>query len=297
MQSKPLLAALMIGFARALTPKRVVLVTGANKGIGKDIARQIGRLPDHTVVLGCRNVQLGQVAATELIECGCDAHVTRVDLTDPSSFDEAVALLEDRFGRLDALVNNAAVCFNDPTLYGRCAYTPFEQQARLTIQTNYFGTLGLTQACLPLLRASYSSPRVVNVASYAGRLRGSQAVVDAFTAKTLDVPGLSALMATFVDQAEQGVHALNGWPNTCYGVSKMGLIALTRILAKDEPTISINSVDPGYCATDQNDHQGVISTSEGAVTPSLLAHAAFSDGQVASGLHWYDGREMSWTYE
>ena len=197
-------------------------------------------------------------------------------------------------------MNNAAICYNDPTLYGRCEFTPFDKQARITIDTNYFGSLGVTEACLPLLRASTSSPRIVNVASYAGRLRGSQALQDAFTSPSLDVTRLSSLMESFVHDAERGAHTDNGWPNTCYGVSKIGLIALTRVLARAEPTIMVNSADPGYCATDQNNNQGFVSAAEGAKTPALLAHASFGgDGQTvhASGLHWYEGREMSWTYE
>ena len=109
-------AIVVLATASALTPKRVVLVSGANKGIGKEIARSIGMLPDHTVVLGCRDVELGEAAAAELRAGGCDVHTTRVDLTDPSSFDETVDDLERAFGRLDALVNNAAICFNDPTV-------------------------------------------------------------------------------------------------------------------------------------------------------------------------------------
>ena len=104
-------------------------------------------------------------------------------------------------------MNNAAICFNDPTLYGKVPHTSFEQQARITVQTNYFGTLGVTQAMLPLLRASPSSPRIVNVASSAGRLRGSRATQEALTSDSLDVPTLSSLMDDFVRDAEAGVHA------------------------------------------------------------------------------------------
>jgi len=289
---------MLLATASALTPKRVVLVTGANKGIGKEIARSIGALAEQTVILGCRDVRLAEAAAAELSADGCDVTFTRLDLTDASTVDATVDFIERKFGRLDALVNNAAICFNDPTLYGRCDYTPFEKQASITIQTNYFGTLGVTEACLPLLRASGSSPRIVNVASYAGRLRGSQALQDAFTSASLDVPRLSILMEQFVSEAERGTHAANGWPNTCYGISKMAIIALTRVLARAEPRIMVNSVDPGYCATDQNSNQGFISAADGAVTPALLAHASIgkTDGQFVSGLHWYEGQEMRWTY-
>ena len=75
----------------------------------------------------------------------------------------------------------------------------------------------------------------------------------------------------------------------------MGLVALTRVLAREEPTLMVNSADPGFCATDQNQNQGYISAAQGAVTPALLAHVGFDEGHV-SGLHFYEGREIDWTY-
>ena len=231
--------------------QRVVLVTGANKGIGKEIARTLGFLPDHFVVLGCRDEALGNAAVAELRAAGCDCAFTRLDLLDVASIASTRDFIQDTFGRLDGLVNNAAICFNDPTLYGTVPHTPFQQQADITIRTNYHGTVAVTEAMLPLLRKSEASPRVVNVASAAGRLRGSQEIQDAFTAHDLDLPALTQLMEDFVRDVEAGVHAERGWPNTCYGVSKMGLIAYTRVLAQAEPGLMVNSVDPGFCATDQ----------------------------------------------
>merc|ERR1712013_783123 len=105
----------------------------------------------------------------------------------------------------------------------------------------------------------------------------------------LDVPELSSLMNEFVHDAEAGMHTERGWPNTCYGVSKMGLIALTRVLSREEPSIVVTSVDPGYCATDQNQNQGYISAEQGAATPALLAHVQFTEGQIVSGKHFYEG--------
>ena len=90
------------------------------------------------------------------------------------------------------------------------AHTPFERQAGITVETNYFGTLGVTQAMLPLLRASQSSPRVVVVASSAGRLRGSPKLQAQFTSPSLDVPALSSLMRDFVRDVEGGEHLARG---------------------------------------------------------------------------------------
>lgn len=289
-------ALLVLATSALPTAKRVVLVTGANKGIGKEIARQLGSLPDHIVVLGCRDDALGTAAVTELRAGGCECSSCHLDLCDAGSITATRDFIKHTYGRLDALVNNAAICFNDPTLYGVVPFTPFEQQADVTIRTNYHGTLAVTQAMLPLLRASDASPRVVNVASAAGRLRGSSLIQGALSSPDIDVPTLSSLMEAFVRDAKAGAHAERGWPNTCYGVSKMGMIAMTRILARQEPTIMINSADPGFCATDQNQNQGYISAAVGAMTPALLAHAGFDvDGHV-SGLHFYEGQQIDWTY-
>ena len=81
------------------------------------------------------------------------------------------------------------------------------------------------------------------------------------------------------------------------GVSKLGIIAMTRVLAREEPTIMVNSADPGYCSTDQNNNQGYITAAQGAVTPALLAHASFGDGEAfVTGRHFYEGREIPWSY-
>jgi carbonyl reductase 1 len=277
----------------------VALITGSNKGIGKEIARKLAATPDMTVILGCRNLELGASAAKELAACAwpppkqADVAVQRIDLAELATVEAARDAIASEYGRLDVLVNNAAICFNDPTLYGRTTYTPFEQQASTTLQTNFFGTLALTRAMLPLLRAS-PSPRIINVASAAGRLRGSAEKIAALTSPTLSLTNLEALMCSFVSDAEAGMHQARGWPNTCYGVSKMGLIAMSRVLARDEPAIMVNSVDPGYCATDQNDHQGYVSAERGARTSALLATLPAEN--FVSGAHWLEEREIDWTY-
>ena len=118
---------------------RVALVTGANKGIGKEIARSIGADgTDWRVLLGCRSKTLGEAAAAELREGGCDCEVLHVDLDDLGSIAAAAKSVADTYGGLDALVNNAAICFNSPTLYGKVEHTPFEKQASITVRTNRY---------------------------------------------------------------------------------------------------------------------------------------------------------------
>ena len=278
----------------------VALVTGGNKGIGKSIAKQLGGA-GWSVILGCRSTALGEAAAAELRASGCsDVVCQRLDLTDPESIASTQQYIADSHGQLDALINNAAICFNDPTLYGKVEHTPFERQADITVATNYFGTAAVIQAMLPLLRAASAAGaagRVVNVASYAGRLSILQRAPDkvaVVTAADLRVEQLDELMREFVRDVEAGVHAKHGWPNTCYGLSKLGIIALTKCLARDEPSLMVNSVDPGFCATDQNQNQGYISADDGAKTPVALA--LLPTDKFASGKHWYDSeqRERDW---
>lgn len=299
----------LVGQANAFSiesHKKIALVTGGNKGIGKEIARRIGTEPDFSVILASRDVTLGQKAADDLksngeYECDVVALPLPLDLTDDNSIIAAARHVEKEYGRLDVLVNNAAICFNDPTLYGKVEHTPFRDQADITVRTNFYGTLKVCQEFLPLLKQA-DSPRIINVASAAGRLTilRSQELVDKFTSNTLTISELSALMDQFVKDVEQGTHQENGWPGTCYGMSKLGIIALTKIMARENEGMLINSVDPGYCKTDQNNNQGTVDPSDGAYTPYLLAlleHDDDDDGEDMSGLHFYEEQEIPWTYQ
>jgi len=272
--------------------RRVAFVTGGNTGIGKEIARKLVSAGVRTV-LGCQNMESASAVVRELQAAGGDVACTHLELRDSASILLARDFIVKEFGALDILVNNAAICFNDPTLYGKCEFTPFEKQARITIDTNFFGTLGVIRAMMPLLRAS-PSPRIVTISSSAGRLAilKSQDKLAAFTSPSLEVERIEVLMRQFVSDVEGGVHTSNGWGHTCYGMSKLGLIALTRVLARDEPRMMINCADPGYCATDMNAHQGYDSPEMGARTAAFLA--LLPDEQRVSGKIWYKEAEHTW---
>lgn len=274
--------------------KRVALITGSNKGIGKEIARKLSASGVH-IILGCRDEVLGLKAAAELREEGGTVSFRKLDLNDPGSIHAVRDFISSEFGRLDILVNNAAVCFNDPTLYGKCDYTPFSAQARPTISTNFFGTLDVTKNMLPLLEKS-DSARIINIASAAGRLSilRSPEKISKFTSPVLRIEELEALMQSFIVDVENGRHQTNGWPNTCYGASKLGLIALTRVLAREHPGVMVCSVDPGYCATDQNANKGYFKAEWGARTPAWLASLTNDESVEASGKHFFDQKEAAW---
>ena len=123
----------------------------------------------------------------------------------------------------------------------------------------------MTRRCLPLLERS-PSPRTINIAGRAGRLAilRSRELVDAFISETLTILELSSLMREFARDVHDGSHRSRGWPTTCYGMSKLGLIALTRVLARRHPDMMVNSVDPGYCCTDHNGNRGDMNAADGA---------------------------------
>ena len=281
-------------------PPKIALVTGANKGIGLEIAKKLGSEKDEdqtnefVCILGCRNEVLGKKAMNELKSRGIDVDFVHIDLEDTNSINLAAKYIGEKYGRCDVLINNAAVCFNDPTLYGKVESTPFDKQADITIRTNFFGTLSLTKSMIPLLQKS-DSPRIINIASSAGRLSilPAQERRDAFASESLEVEDLETLMKDFVKAAQGGTHQKEGWPNTGYGVSKVGIISLTKILARQHTKFMINSVDPGYCKTDQNNNQGYIPAERGAVTPYLLATLKDEDQHI-SGLHWFQEQEIEW---
>ena len=218
---------------------RIALVTGANKGIGLEIARQLAR-SGHRVWLGVRQVALGDAAARLLAGEGLEVGVVHLDLGRADTLPAAAERIGQANGRLDVLVNNAGI--TDP------ADGPPTEAAMTAVRrifdTNFFGTLEVTQAMLPLLRKS-SAGRIVNVSS-----------------------GLGSI-------------ALNADPNSLfssyrlagYNASKAALNMLTVQLAAElaDAGIKVNAADPGYTATDLNGHRGTQTVAEGAVAAVRLA--------------------------
>ncbi len=221
------------------TPSRVVLVTGANKGIGLEIARQLGRSGAH-VLLGARNVALGEAAVLLLKGEGLDVSFVHLDLGRANTLTAAAATIADAHGRLDVLVNNAGITDQGdgpPTKAAMAA-------VRRIFDTNLFGTLEVTQAMVPLLMKS-ASGRIVNVSS-----------------------GLGSIALNADPKSQFANVRLIG-----YNSSKAALNMLTVQLAAElaEAGIKVNAADPGYTATDLNGHRGHQTVAEGAAAAVHLA--------------------------
>jgi len=272
---------------------RVAVVTGANKGIGYYIAYHLGhsKLFQH-VVLACRDVGRGKEAVDKLskeLSSSGDGENTIYScepftLGDPTSHANFVKKMQDNFGKVDVLVNNAAFAFKnaDPT--------PFQEQCKPTLDINFRATVDFTERMIPLLQKG-TDPRIVNVASMAGRLgQVSEPLQQQLSAPDLTMSQLHNLVNDFESSVLDGTHRSKGWGNSNYGMSKLAVIAATRIWAREyHGAISVNCCCPGYCKTDMTSQNGLRDPKEGArnaVIPATMDHpptgAFFSNYEVAN---------------
>lgn len=227
--------------------KRVALVTGANKGIGLQIAKDLAG-HGFRVLVGSRNLENGEKAAKTIVG---DAQAVQLDVTDQGSIDAAAALIERQFGHLDVLVNNAGIShtgrlavttLEEGLKAGRLSVAPVED-LRAIFATNVFGVLAVTQAMLPLLKKS-TAARIVNISSSVGSLTLSSDPAHMFNA----MYGIYSSSKT----------ALNG--------ITVGLASALKPFG-----IKVNAVCPGYVATDLNAFTGTRTVEEGAREPVRLA--------------------------
>lgn len=241
-----------------MSEQKTALVTGANKGIGYEIAAGLGAL-GWRVGVGARDAERREAAVAKLRAAGVDAFGVPLDVTDDASVTAAVRLVEDHAGRLDTLVNNAGIT-------GSAAQTPTTADldtVRAAVETNVIGVIRVTNAMLPLLRRA-ASPRIVNVSSSVGSL----------TRQT--TPG-----------AEVGPIAV------AYSPSKTFLNGVTVQYARElqDTNILINLACPGYCATDLNGFRGHRTPEQGAATAIRLATLP-DDGPT--GRFFDDDGEVPW---
>ena len=240
------------------TENTIALITGANKGIGLEVARQLAQ-HGQTVLLGTRDAARGEQAAQTLRDEGLTAEFLALDVTDGASVQAAAETIRERFGRLDVLVNNAGVLLDDlpPS-------TISLDVVRRTFDINVFGVMQVIQAMLPLLRLS-GAARIVNMGSALGSLT-----------LTSDPENMRA-----------------GYWQLGYATSKAALNAVTVQFANElrGERIKVNAADPGYVATDLTGQQGFNSVEDGAL-PAVRLATLPEDGPTA-GFFNIDGK-MPW---
>jgi NAD(P)-dependent dehydrogenase (short-subunit alcohol dehydrogenase family) len=240
---------------------KVALITGANKGLGFEMARQLGK-EGVTVVLGARDPQAGEAAAAKLRGEGIDANFLKLDVTDPADHSAAAAYLKDKFGGLDILINNAGI--SAETLGSGKQGTPTSEVLRRTFDTNFFAPVALTQALLPLLRKS-DAGRIVNMSS----ILGSQTLHADPTSPIYDFKALA------------------------YDSSKAALNSFTIHLAYElkDTKIKVNSAHPGWVKTDMGTDAAPMELPEGAKTGVELALLP-DDGPTGGYFHL--GKRLPW---
>jgi NAD(P)-dependent dehydrogenase (short-subunit alcohol dehydrogenase family) len=221
-----------------MSESTIALVTGANKGIGYEIAAGLGAL-GWSVGVGARDAQRRDAAVEKLRANGVDAFGVPLDVTDDASVAAAAALIEERAGRLDVLVNNAAVTGGVPQEPTRVDPATI----RTVLETNVLGVVRVTNAMLPLLRRS-ASPRIVAMSSGVGSL-------------------------TRQNDPDGEVGPISA----AYAPSKTMLNAVLIQYAKElrDTSILINAACPGYVATDLNGHRGTRTPEQGAAIAIRLA--------------------------
>ncbi|MFC4010845.1 SDR family NAD(P)-dependent oxidoreductase [Nonomuraea purpurea] len=237
--------------------QKIALVTGANKGIGRAAAERLAAL-GMTVLIGARDPRRGEEAAAELRAAGGHVHAITLNVTDQTAVREAAEQIQERFGRLDVLINNAGI-----TGSGNVSPEDATDQipsavdldmVRAVFETNVFGVIAVTNAMLPLLRRS-PAPRIVNVGSHAGSL-------------------------TLMSDPDGPFAAL--LPSAAYSPSKSALSALTVQYANElrKDGILVNAVAPGFVDTDSNDHTGHLTPAQGAAILVRMA-TLDTDGPTA----------------
>jgi NAD(P)-dependent dehydrogenase (short-subunit alcohol dehydrogenase family) len=237
-----------------------VLVTGANKGIGFEVVKQMAEL-GYFVYLGCRNEQNGLEAIDNLRRLNIsNVELLQIDVSDLASVKEAVSKLASKIDALDILINNAAIAGSQPQNISVCDISVLKE----VFNTNYFGVIQTTQAMLPLLEKA-EHPVIVNVSSELGSL------------------------------AMQTSETRNpNWDNfDVYGSTKTALNTFTILLAHElrNTKFRINSVTPGYTATDLNGFAGFKTAAQGA-QPIVRWATIGPDG--LSGKFFKEGGEVPW---
>lgn len=225
---------------------KIALITGANKGIGLQIAKD---LASHglTVLIGSRSLENGERAAKSI---GANAHAVQLDVTDAASIAAAAQRIRGEFGRLDVLVNNAGVSnvappgtpFEEIIKSNSLATAPLED-VRKVWETNVFGVIAVTQAMLPLLREAPAA-RIVNIGSDGGSL-------------TLN--------------ADPGNSHRSMYGNYSASKAAMHAVSFAFAMTLESTGIKVNIASPGFTATDLNGFNGTRTVEEGAREPVRLA--------------------------
>ncbi|KAF4683638.1 hypothetical protein FOZ60_008828 [Perkinsus olseni] len=260
----------------------VVVVTGANKGIGYEISKKL--IADGAkVITTARDQSRLDKAASELKPFGS----VKLDVTSDDSVEQAKQEIKRLSPSIDALVNNAGFAYHG-NAFGY-------DEAKLTMSINYYGTKRVTKAFYPLLS---DHGRIVNVCSFVGRLsKVSEPLQKRFSDPNATEESIDNLVEEFLTGVKEGDYKKRGFSDSMYGMSKLALIALTKVLAReamaDSRKILVTGCCPGWCQTDMSSHSGPRSAETGAQVMAWLAAEVDYDPTM-SGKLYRDDQEFDW---
>ena len=239
----------------------VAFITGANRGLGLETARGLGKL-GITVVIGVRDIAKGDAAVAELKQEGIKAEAVIFDSLNPATFQDVYKYLSSKYGKLDILVNNAGVALGP--LFGNNASNAPQDLLKKTFDVNFFSVIELTQVLLPLIKQSPAG-RIVNLSSILGSL------------------GVHQMPDSPIAQAKE----------LAYNASKTALNVFTVHLADElkDTAIKVNSAHPGWVKTDMGGAEAPMEVSEGGKTSVQLATLP-ADGPTGGFFHL--GEPLPW---
>src|SRR6202789_2870718 len=240
---------------------KIALITGGNKGIGLETARQLGK-QGITVLVGARDLAKGEAAVVELKKDGVDARAVKLDVDNSADYEAVAKLIDKDYGRLDILINNAGIMVDSRK--GNETSKTSQDILRKTFNTNFFAVAGLTQALLPLLKKTLGG-RIVNLSSILG---------------------------------SQTLHATPGSPiyeakTFAYDASKASMDSFTTHLAHElkDTKIKVNSAHPGWVKTDMGGEGAPLDIETGAKTSVELATLQDSG---PNGGYFHLGKPLPW---
>ena len=279
---------------------KVTVVTGANKGIGFHVARLLAasKSSSEIVYLTARDETRGKEASDALKKQGIEVAFHQLDTTSDESVNKLATYLKNTHGGLDILVNNAGFC-SPPDV------TSLEEDAHVTIETNFFGTLRVSEALVPLIR---DGGRVVHVSSQLGHYcyqSLSDELKAQFSTPTLTLEKLKSLVSSYVTDIRTGSQEAKGWPSGrpwpshAYGVSKIGVTVLCFLQQRNYDAqypgndVIFSACCPGFCDTDMTLHRGTKTAADGADVAVFLASLP-QKSDVERGMFWADRKPVPW---
>ncbi|KAL0859548.1 hypothetical protein ABMA27_010692 [Loxostege sticticalis] len=267
--------------------KKVAVVTGSNKGLGFAIVKALCSKFDGTVYLTSRDEQRGQAACEALRNQGLAPAFYQLDVTNEESITKFRDYIQQTHQKIDIIVNNAGI------LFLKDAKEPKAFQAEQTILVNFFALVNFTEAMLPLVR---NEGRILNISSSSGHLSRipSEELRKRISSEDLTLDQLKDLMSCYVETVKLGKEIEEGWGDSPYVVSKVGVNAYTFMLHKRlksaEKGITVNCMHPGYVISDMTRGAGSVTPEQGAeLALKLLVESC------ESGLYvWHEGTVVPW---